>query len=129
MRNLDRFIRKINAIGVDSRDVSHAADLQVANIIRRTRQGIDADGKPFKKKKDGTRSTLHRTGRLLNSLAQVTTTNFDGSISSKVVVKQPAAAYAPFVNRDRQFMGINADERESLSRAVFDSIKSRVRKG
>ncbi len=124
---LERLIRKVNALGIDPSSVSRIGDLQVANIVRRSRQGIGVDGKPFKKKKDGTRSTLHRTGRLLRSLTQATVVNVDGSISSKIVVKQPAAAYAPAVNRDRQFMGVSADEREVLARSIFDAIRSKVR--
>ena len=44
------------------------ADTWTSQIQQRTRSGRDADGRPMRKKRDGSRSTLHDSGQMLGSL-------------------------------------------------------------
>jgi len=91
--------------------------LIVRLIRRRTAEGVDATGAPFKpydpdtvEDKDTTRVTLRDTGRMLDTLT--------GTPTARGVVVKSAAPYAGFVDADRPWLALDDADLEELDAAV-----------
>lgn len=87
-------------------------------IQARTRQGRGADGKNFAPLEDGSKSTLTRTGRLLNSL--------EIRPSEDGVKVEATAPYAAFVGDKRPFLGLTQQEEQDLAEDVEKTLAARA---
>lgn len=100
----------------DSRSLS----LQIlGTVVARTRDGIDADGHPFKAMADGTPCDLIESGSLIGGL-RASSTATTATVSS-------AAPYAAHVEAaGRRFLDLTAGERAELVDQITETIIERA---
>lgn len=127
-KQIERLLRRVAALRPQISDASAVAQAQVVRMKERTSNGISLDGSHFIPKKDGSPSRLYKTGRLMNGLTAAVVTLADGSVRVRVYVEGPAAAYAPFVNAKRPFMGFSDGERMVMNAEIRRNIMERVRR-
>lgn len=87
-------------------------------IIDRTRRGIDAKGKRFKTKVDGSPSYLEDSGRLLRSI--------EASSSGGKAVIEARVDYAQYVGKDRPFLGLTKTEERKLRKELEAEIAEKL---
>ena len=121
---LQRLINKIQASIPREEDLSIAMLNQIGRIKTRTLAGRDVNGFPFLRKKDGSPSTLTRTGLLLRSL-QASLGQGERGLVGHISVTGRAREYAPFVNAKRQFLGVSQGERSAVVQDLRQSISER----
>jgi hypothetical protein len=120
---LTKLMNRINATIPREQDVRTAMEKQLGRIKNRTLAGRDVDGFPFSPKKDGSQSTLNRTGLLLRSL-QVSAGSSESGLVGRISVTGRARQYAPYVNARRRFLGTSTSEKkdviDDLRRAIHE---------
>lgn len=121
---LQRLIKRIEASVPNQQDVSAAMERQLGRMRIRTLAGRDVNGFPFQRKKDGSPSTLNRTGTLLRSL-QASANQGEQGLEGRIAVTGRAREYAPYVNAKRRFLGTSDSEKHDMVDDVRESIKDR----
>ena len=121
---LARIVRRIEAVTPRTHDVHDAMQNQMTRIKIRTLAGRDVNGFPFLRKKDGSPSTLYRTGNLLRSL-QASADQGEQGLVGRITVTGRAREYAPFVNAKRRFLGASPVERTAVISDLRQGILDR----
>jgi hypothetical protein len=121
---LARMIRKIENSVPQREDLNTAMSNQLGRIRIRTLAGRDVNGFPFLRKKDGSPSTLYRTGNLLRSL-QASADQGEQGLVGRITVTGRAREYAPFVNAKRRFLGASPVERTAVISDLRQGILNR----
>lgn len=124
---MSRIVRRLNSISVADTAVEESLQNQLNRIKFRTAAGLDANGFPFAKKRDGTPSRLYKTGRLMRSLTFKSNSVGNG-VSSKIGVSGAARGYAPDVNRTRKFLGISVFDRVEMKTDLRNSVRQSFRR-
>ena len=101
-----------------SKDASKLADEQAERVVKRVKSGRGSDGRRFKKKADGSPSTLYDSGRLQASIA--------GSAKGDVARIVAEVPYAEFVDADRPFLAPTDKERAEIEKAIRSTIDDRL---
>ena len=123
----DMIARRVAAMVPKYEDAAAAMTPQMRRILERTRSGMDVQGQPFKDKKDGSRSTLSKTGLLQRSI-RLRIDMSTGVPRAEICVDGPAAKYAPYVNQVRPFMGVSDSDHYRMMGDFVDSINRRIRR-
>ncbi|MCA9560401.1 MAG: hypothetical protein KC583_17750 [Myxococcales bacterium] len=109
-------------------DARELAEGVAARIVARTRKGIDATGERFAPLRDGSPSTLERSGRLLRSIrgrAQGTTAVITAGVDYASHV-QEGGRRGGKRQAGREFMGLSDAEKAELEDAVRDTLDERL---
>jgi phage gpG-like protein len=122
-----KLTRRMESMKVREEDHIWAMKEQMTRMKMRAAQGLDVYGRPFPLKKDGTRSTLTSSGKLMNSFTVSTKVGPNG-VASVVGIGGLAAKYAPFVNKTRKFLGASPEDRGEILRMVKESVVNRLRR-
>ena len=109
-------------------DARQLAEGVAKRIVERTRRGVDATGDRFAPLKDGSPSTLEKSGRLLRSIR--------GKAQGTTAVITAGVPYASHVQEGgrrggkrqagREFMGLSDAEKAELEDAVRDTLDERL---
>lgn len=99
----------MNAIGVLRRRL----------LLERVARGEGSDGRKLKSRADGKPSFLRKSGRLLGGIRVIA-----DDTSVRVA---PTAQYAPYVERDRPFVGATGQEQAEVDREVIRRLGIRER--
>lgn len=124
---IDRVSRIISAMTPRFEDAHVSVNGQMQRIVSRTQMGLDAKGEPFQAKKDGSMSTLRKTGQLQSSF-RMRVDVVGGVPRAEIYVAGPAAKYAPYVNKVRPFMAISDSDRHRMRADFANSIMNRIRR-
>ena len=101
-----------------------AADL-AGDIRRRTASGRDVSGKPFRPKRDGSRSTLQDTGRMVRSLRPVQVTDRGFTLAPTGKRNQRVGALAH--QRGRRWVGASDRQIDEATARIADAAVPRDR--
>lgn len=99
-------------------DSSRLGERVIEIILDRTARGISSNGERFSPKRDGSKSVLRDTGRLLQSL------RFEAS-DDGVVIKA-GANYAIYVEEARPFLGLTNQEEKGIADEIERTLATRI---
>lgn len=106
---------------IKKQDLERLAKRLEEKTVSRSKAGRSVLGKEFPDKKDGTKSTLTDTGRLLSSITS--------KVSEKLVIEVSTdVEYAEYVEEDRPFLGIGDDEEKIIEEEISDILENMLKK-
>ena len=109
-----------------ARELPRIAQEWVEAIRDRTRSGVDADGRRFPPKADGSASNLHDSGRMVESFA-VQRLDSNGFRLAPTDRRNLAVAFI-HQHRDRPWIGIDPDTVEAARQRVIEAAIPRDRR-
>jgi phage gpG-like protein len=101
-----------------SKDASTLADEQAERVVKRVKAGRGSDGRRFKKKADGSPSTLRDTGRLHAAI----TGSAKGDVA-RIIADVP---YAEAVDAERPFLAPTDKERAEIEKTIRSTVDDRL---
>ncbi len=100
------------------KDAARLADEQAERTVARVRSGRGSDGRRFKKRADGSASTLRDTGRLHASIT--------GTAKGDVARILADVPYAEHVDSERPFIAPTDKEKAEIEKTIKATVDERL---
>lgn len=100
------------------KDAKGLAEAQAERTVKRVKSGRGSDGRRFKKRADGSQSTLYDSGRLHASI-----TGTARGDTARIIADVP---YAEHVNADRPFLAPTDKEVAAIEKSIKSTVGERL---